>query len=362
MAVYESKKVTKDGRKYFFRIKYKDIFGTTHDYTSAKYKNKKDAINEEALFRVSVKEKTTSNNITIKNIFTELIATKKRSLKIQTINKNYNLFKHLKLIENKKINDLNLNDYNKLLKYLESLNFTTDYKNKILGLLKQIIVFSNKYYNTDTQILKFIETLKDNKIKKEMLFYTYDEYIKFENVIEDFNWKTFFKTLYYMGLRQGEIQALTWKDINFENKTISINKSLTSKIKGINWQVSTPKTKSSVRTLPLFETVLNDLKTMYNNAQEYKDFSNEWFIFGNSIPYKETTIQAHKNLYCKLANLKQIRVHDFRHSCASFLINKGASITLVSKWLGHSNISMTLNTYTHLYKSELETIVNFINN
>ena len=57
-----------------------------------------------------------------------------------------------------------------------------------------------------------------------------------------------------------------------------------------------------------------------------------------------------------MAGVKQIRIHDFRHSCASLLINKGASIQLVSKYLGHSNINITLATYTHLYQSELEDI------
>lgn len=55
-------------------------------------------------------------------------------------------------------------------------------------------------------------------------------------------------------------------------------------------------------------------------------------------------------------NLRKIRIHDFRHSCASLLINKGASIQLVSKYLGHASIDITLKTYTHLYKSELDNI------
>ncbi len=48
-------------------------------------------------------------------------------------------------------------------------------------------------------------------------------------------------------------------------------------------------------------------------AKQYKDYKDSWFVFGNSIPFKETTIQLRKNKYCKLANVKQIRVHDFRH-------------------------------------------------
>ena len=63
-----------------------------------------------------------------------------------------------------------------------------------------------------------------------------------------------------------------------------------------------------------------------------------------------------------MARVKDIRIHDFRHSCASLLINKGASISLVSKYLGHSNISITLNTYTHMYKSELIEMTNILNN
>jgi site-specific recombinase XerD len=85
-------------------------------------------------------------------------------------------------------------------------------------------------------------------------------------------------------------------------------------------------------------------------------------VFGNSIPFKESTILFRKNKYCDLTDSKKrIRVHDFRHSCASLLIKNGASIALVSKYLGHAKISITLNTYTHMYKSELENITNLIN-
>ena len=67
-------------------------------------------------------------------------------------------------------------------------------------------------------------------------------------------------------------------------------------------------------------------------------------------------------MYCDKAKLRHIRIHNFRHSCASLLINEGASIALVSKYLVHSNISMTLNTYIYMYKSELESMTNILNN
>lgn len=61
-----------------------------------------------------------------------------------------------------------------------------------------------------------------------------------------------------------------------------------------------------------------------------------------------------------MARVKDIRIHDFRHSCASLLIDSGANITLVAKYLGHTKIDETLNTYSHMYQNRLDTIVNII--
>lgn len=363
MAVYKSKNPTKDGRQYFFRIKYKDIFGEWHDYTSPKYKKQQDAKEEEARYRIKVSEqKAYTSNITLEEAFYDYIDNKKNKVKKQTYLKEYNLFRHLKPLEKNKINDIDLSRYRKLRNHINNLPFSVNHKNKILRLLKNILLYSNKYYNTSDSVIKFIETFKDaNNIKKEMDFFTYEEYKKFDNVINDHKYHTLFEILYYMGLRQGELLALTWNDINFKKKTISITKTLTTKIKGENWTISSPKTKNSIGVLPMTQNVYNDLKMMLNSAKQYSDFKNEWFVFGNSEPFKETTIQKKKNDYCKEANLKQIRIHDFRHSCASLLINKGASIVLVSKYLRHSNVSITLNTYAHLYKSELENMTDILN-
>ena len=61
------------------------------------------------------------------------------------------------------------------------------------------------------------------------------------------------------------------------------------------------------------------------------------------------------------ANVKQIRLHDFRHSCASLLINSGANVTIVSKYLGHAKIDETLNTYSHIFDNKMDEVVNTIN-
>ncbi len=61
-----------------------------------------------------------------------------------------------------------------------------------------------------------------------------------------------------------------------------------------------------------------------------------------------------------MARVKDIRIHDFRHSCASLLIDSDANITIVAKYLGHTKIDETLNTYSHMYQNRLDTIVNII--
>lgn len=71
-------------------------------------------------------------------------------------------------------------------------------------------------------------------------------------------------------------------------------------------------------------------------------------------------LQIEKNVMCEEAGVKQIRIHDFRHSCASLLINNGATVPTVLKFLGHTKIEETLNTYTHLFSSALTGIVDVI--
>ena len=83
-------------------------------------------------------------------------------------------------------------------------------------------------------------------------------------------------------------------------------------------------------------------------------------MFGNIDPLAATTLLDRKTKNAFMARVKDIRIHDFRHSCASLLIDSGTNITLVAKYLGHSKIDETLNTYSHMYQNRLDTIVNII--
>ena len=105
----------------------------------------------------------------------------------------------------------------------------------------------------------------------------------------------------------------------------------------------------------------DDLKQLKEEMKKTYGFKEKWYVLGYEEPLSKWTLRVRKNENCKKAEVKQIRLHDFRHSCASLLISKGANITLVARYLGHAKIDETLNTYSHFFKSDLDNIVSKLN-
>lgn len=110
------------------------------------------------------------------------------------------------------------------------------------------------------------------------------------------------------------------------------------------------------------QVLTNDLKMMKYEAEKISGFNENFFIAGDIFPVCSNTLTHHKNINCKLANVKQIRLHDFRHSCASLLVNKGANVQVVAKHLGHTKFEETLKIYSHLFTSKLDEVVAIIDN
>lgn len=200
-----------------------------------------------------------------------------------------------------------------------------------------------------------------NELPKEMLYFTYYEFQKLLYVEKNIKFRCAWQLLYYCGLRIGELKGITWKDIDFENRTVSINKKITQQSCRSRWSFLPLKTAKSNRVLPLTKVLLNDLEALKKSDSEVLfGFNYSYFVIEDIAPQISSNITAKKNRNCELAGVKQIRIHDFRHSCASLLIYKGANINTVSKFLGHTKIEETLNTYTHLYKNALTDITSLI--
>ena len=93
----------------------------------------------------------------------------------------------------------------------------------------------------------------------------------------------------------------------------------------------------------------------------FDGFSEENYICGADKPLRDSTIQKRNIKFAQLAGIKTIRIHDFRHSHASLLANEGINIQEISRRLGHSNVEITWNTYSHLYPREEERAVKILN-
>ena len=150
--------------------------------------------------------------------------------------------------------------------------------------------------------------------------------------------------------------ALTWKDIDFSCNTIHVTKSIYVN-KGIS-HISTTKTKAGTRRIIINRKLSNRLSTWQRQQSEllaeYTDDTQSLQVFQNSpVIITKNSIEKHyKKILERDETLKKIRIHDFRHSHASLLINQGEDYLVVKERLGHASITTTIDTYSHLYPSK----------
>ncbi|MEJ3717236.1 site-specific integrase [Paenibacillus polymyxa] len=149
------------------------------------------------------------------------------------------------------------------------------------------------------------------------------------------------RLLFYTGLRVGEGLALKWSDMDFEKNLLHVNKTLDITTR----KTTTTKTKGSVGYVP-FPAFIGEMleRIKKESAEKIYGFNNDVFVFGVVVPYHYSHFRKHfKSLF------PELRIHDLRHSYASYLINKGVDIYLVKELMRHDDIKQTTNTYGHLY-------------
>ena len=179
--------------------------------------------------------------------------------------------------------------------------------------------------------------------RKEMLFWTKEEYQKFSEVMMDKPISYYaFQMLYWTGIREGELLALTPADFDFEKRTVTINKSF----QHLNGRdiITSPKTEKSNRTIQmpkfLCDEMQNYLKMLYDVGLDDRMF-----------PVTKSYLHREMDRGSKQAGVKRIRIHDIRHSHVSLLIDMGFSATAIADRVGHESIDITYN-YAHLFPSK----------
>lgn len=235
---------------------------------------------------------------------------------------------------------------NKLMK--DQKQYSETYLRALNNQLVAILNYAMKYYNLKENPCHKAGTMGKNHAD-EMLFWTKEEYQNFIECVSDKpQSKMAFETLYWTGMRIGELMALTLSDIDFDKKTILINKSI-QRI-GKEDIITAPKTPKSNRVILIPASLCDDLKSYIDTIYDLKP---NYRIF----PFTKYFLHHEMDRGCKKSNVKRIRLHDLRHSHASLLIELGFTPLLIAERLGHEKIETTLSTYSHLYPNKQNKVV-----
>lgn len=332
------------------------------------YKTKKEAIEAEHYLRsVELKERFYGAKITVSMLYELLkeedsINCRKISY-INTQDNNYN--RHIKDYFSKvdNVGKLTYEDIYQFREYLKqkvaqnsNKPLSTNTINKIMILLKKIfdVGLRKGYYATNP--VKLLKKLPIEKTK--MQFWTVEEFQQFLTLFEpeEYNIKLLFTVLFFTGLRLGEALALTWQDIDFSSNTIHITKSIYVN-KGIS-HISTTKTKAGTRRIIINKKLSQELQHWQQQQkhllEQFTSDSLTLQVFqSNPLTITKNAIEKqYKKILERDDTLKKIRIHDFRHSHASLLINQGEDYLVVKERLGHASIMTTIDTYSHLYPSK----------
>lgn len=373
MPIYKMNGKKNGKQKYRVRINYIDSYGQAKQIDRVAYGNE-EAKQLERELNYQIKQQTPAQRMSVKELFEEYKKAKKYEVRESTYSKTDFILSHYIIPElsNVKIDKLTVPILQKWKHCIEEMDISIRTRKSIYSEFRTLLNWAVKMeYIPSNPLLKVGNFKAPMEIEKEMDYYTADEFKKFITAAlinaqkasergDCYQWHyyVFFAVAFYTGMRKGEIHALTWND--YKDGYISITKSLTQKLKGGD-RITPPKNKSSVRTIQVPLPLKKILDEHYDRCKEIDGFSNDLYICGGLKPLRDTTLENANIKFANEAGIKKIRIHDFRHSHASLLANEGINIQEVARRLGHSNVTITWQTYSHLYPKEEERAIAVLN-
>ena len=211
----------------------------------------------------------------------------------------------------------------------------------IVRLMASLFNFCMKYHDLSDNPVHKAGCIA-GKPEKRLNFWTKEQFDRFMDTFEkDDPYYTIFTILYYTGMRKGELQALEAQDIDLANGIIRVSKTFSSF--GGQHLVTPPKTSKSNRDIYIPRFLCDLIQDYENRLYDLQP--------GDRLFYKSRYNHAMEK-HINMAGVPRIRLHDLRHSHASLLIEMGFSALLVAERLGHENVTMTLNVYSHLWPSK----------
>lgn len=254
----------------------------------------------------------------------------------------------------RKVTEITAVDILKWQDELTNKGYSFKYKNAIR---QAFVHFYNylKIYDIPNPLSKVKGFRRLNERKKEMLFWTEAEFRQFIKSVDKPIYKALFSFLYLTGCRIGEALALHWDDL--QNNEVVIKKTLSLKTIDKTYSETTPKTDNSYRRVKLPNTLIKLLEELHSQ-------SDGQIIFGGKGHLPFQTVTNNFKRYITLSGVKEIRIHDLRHSHASLLINHGtnqlAMLYIIAQRIGDTP-EQILKTYGHLFPAQHGPITDILN-
>lgn len=363
--------VKKDG-KWYIHGKIKKDNGSYYNYykLARGCRTKKETEEYERLFKLQYQDIQVSiRNKTFEEVAVEM-SSDDINVKEATRHTNMEVLNRVfSKLGKKKINLINKDYLQRYIRELEA-QYSEAYVSAIYYAINKVFKFAiTKDYIQINPLSKVRLRVNRDTVKEEKHFWEPSEFDRFIKEVPDVDYKAFFTFSFWMGTRRGETLALQWQDIDFNNKSVSIHKTVTKRIKGKNWALTSPKTKNSIRNITMPDVVVDVLHDLYDEQKVMYGFNDEIFLFGYYRPMPEDYPRRYMEKLINEVNKKaedkinRITIHEFRHSHASYLINNMSdqfTIYDIAKRLGDT-VETVLSTYAHQFKNADKKLSDFIN-
>lgn len=366
MPIYKMEGKKQAKQKYRVFVNYTDNQGKYHKKSKIVYGLDEAKECERNLAR-EISQTIPDSKMTVQQLYDEYKATKSTEVRESTMRElETTLTLHiLPYLKSVKIDKLNAKVLQNWKNEIAAKDYKIKTKQNIYKHFRALLNYAVKMEYLTRNPLLIIGNFKEPYFEVQhdkLQYYTSKQFKKYikqakpkSDTSSEWGYYVFFNIAFYTGMRKGEINALKWSDV--DENIIHVRRSVTQKIKGKDIVETPPKNKSSYRDLYI-PSALVEILNQYKSIQKRdKRFTEDFRVCGGASCLSDSSIEIHNKRYSEAAGLPHIRIHDFRHSHASLLVNNGILIQEVARRLGHSKVDVTWNTYSHLYpKQETEAL------
>lgn len=326
------------------RVYFKDWTGERKQATKRGFARKSDALDWERAFKLQKEQRLDMNFETFVDLYLKDI--EPRLKRNSFLSKEHVIRKKIiPYFKNKKLQDIRPSDIvqwqNEIMKMKkdDGEKYSPVYLKTIHNQMSAILNHAVNLYGLTANVARKAGGMGKEK-SKEIEFWTQEDYQKFIEVVADKEISFYaFEMLYWTGIREGELLALSKSDFNFEKKTVTISKSY-QRLEGQD-VITDPKTEKSNRKIIMPDFLVVEMQEYINSLFRYGKHDR---IFQISKSY----LHHEMDRGAKGAGVKRIKIHGLRHSHISLLIHLGYSALAIGERVGHEAVDITYR-YAHLF-------------